>query len=312
MFAKTSLIIKWLLFSVLILLTILLIKFNQDVVLIDVKPFQLTTHQTVPLDRLLDLPIKFSFLIKPKKICDKTTKLIIFVHSKLDHFNARNEIRLTWGSFEKSLNYRLIFLIGLQTEENRTIEQMLKKEQNKYDDLVRGNFIDTYRNLTYKHVMGYKYILHYCATVNFILKSDDDAFLNIFEIIDLLSLNGTLNENNRLHHKLNSHKTYAEIKLLNLIKRSKKGKFKEIKEFKNEVIPIYMNNRSSFNYYKKLVNNLTKNNVQFIACSLFSNGTHTRTTGKWRLTKEEYDLNYLPAYCSGKISHLNTFHEKFG
>ena len=268
-----------------VFLVLSFILINQNV--IEVQSFANSSTQlassplatTVPLDQLLNLPIKFKFLIKPNVACDDKKQLIVLVHSKIDHFIARDEIRSTWGSLQDALNYRLIFLIGLQAKANETIEALLKEEKVN-DDLVRGNFIDTYRNLTYKHAMGYKFVLHYCSKIHFIMKSDDDAFINIFEIINLLNLN----------NKLNLNHSYAEIKLLNSIKNDKES---------------IENNQIDFRRLIKQFKN--DENFKFIACSLFANGTLTKRTGKWSLTKEEYNLDYYPAYCSGMrkmIIHL--------
>ncbi len=61
---------------------------------------------------------------------------------------------------------------------------MITSEQIKYGDIVSGSFIDTYYNLTYKHLMGYKWILNYCPNANFILKCDDDMFIDLMQWLD--------------------------------------------------------------------------------------------------------------------------------
>lgn len=302
MLNKPSSFVKYVpVFVALMVLSILIVKLNQNVIEVKsshhlIRPMRTTGN--VPFDQLLDLPIKFEFLLRPRAACDPTTQLIIFVHSKLDHFESRNEIRSTWGSIERqaSLRYRLVFLIGLQVNENRTIEQQIAVEHQFNDDLVRGNFMDTYRNLTYKHVMGYKWILYYCAKVNFVMKSDDDAFINIFEIADLLNLNAKdgLGKNYELNKPTVSYrddgrkppppKSYAEIKLFS------DRKLKKL---------IYSNQRSLIGY-KKLMKNLPSSKLKFVGCALQPNGTKVKRTGKWRLTRDEYDLDYFPPYCSGK------------
>jgi hypothetical protein len=44
--------------------------------------------------------------------------------------------------------------------------------------LIQGNFIDSYHNLTYKHVMALKWFVYNCPEVNYLLKADDDILIN--------------------------------------------------------------------------------------------------------------------------------------
>lgn len=54
----------------------------------------------------------------------------------------------------------------------------LVKENEFYDDIVQGNFIESYRNLTYKHAMGLKWFTKTCKHPNFLLRTDDDLLIN--------------------------------------------------------------------------------------------------------------------------------------
>lgn len=285
--------------GVLLLFAVLLIKRRPDES-INLQASDQSNRMAVPLERLLDLPTKFRFLIKPKNVCDKTKHLLVFVHSRVDNFEARQTIRSTWGSLQRSMHYRLVFLIGLQERKNESIEQLLKDEQNLNDDLVRGNFIDTYRNLTYKHVCGMKFVLHHCSNARFIMKTDDDAFINIFEVLDLFGIanfSHGLPQQTTVHDKttqtfdfLDLRKGYGEIKLLNAIQTTGAEKRS-----------IYKNQQRSLANHRRMIQSLSERNLKFMACSLFPFGTETRRAGKWSLTKEEYGPDHLPSYCSGEV-----------
>ena len=54
----------------------------------------------------------------------------------------------------------------------------LDSENDRHHDLLQGSFKDTYRNLTYKHVMILKWALYYCPGVRYVLKSDDHILVN--------------------------------------------------------------------------------------------------------------------------------------
>ena len=62
-------------------------------------------------------------------------------------------------------------------------------EFEKYKDLVQGNFVDSYKNLTLKAVLGLRWMSQYCSEAPFAIKTDDDTFLNIFEMVRLMREN---------------------------------------------------------------------------------------------------------------------------
>jgi hypothetical protein len=87
------------------------------------------------------------FVLKPNaKKCDNSVELIVIVHSAPNHYDLRNTIRETWGSAQPTL-----FILGENSDENLN----LKVEHEKFGDLVQANFQDSYRNMTYKHLLGY-------------------------------------------------------------------------------------------------------------------------------------------------------------
>lgn len=56
-----------------------------------------------------------------------------------------------------------------------------------YNDIVQEDFIDAYKNLTYKGVAALKWITHYCLNSKYVLKADDDMFVNMFTLLRHLS-----------------------------------------------------------------------------------------------------------------------------
>lgn len=83
----------------------------------------------------------------------------------------RRAIRSTWGK-----DLHLVFLLG-ETNSSQT-QQALEQENHVHHDLVQGSFLDSYRNLTYKHVSGLKWTTYHCPGATYVLKTDDDVFLN--------------------------------------------------------------------------------------------------------------------------------------
>ncbi|KAK3607175.1 hypothetical protein CHS0354_007090 [Potamilus streckersoni] len=135
-------------------------------------------------------PLTFnsSFLINNQNICKDTDNLtfLIMVHTAVQHFDRRKALRETWAN-PRLLKYhesRLLFLVG-RTETN-TFQKALEIESLEFKDIVQGDFIDDYHNLTHKGILGYRWIVKYCENAQFVLKIDDDVFVNIFLVIHKL------------------------------------------------------------------------------------------------------------------------------
>lgn len=91
--------------------------------------------------------------------CNRTQLLLLMlVHSAPENFPKRNVVRETWG--QRSPDVTLLFLVGSSAEHQARLEE----ESRKYNDLIQGNFLDAYRNMTYKHVMALKWATYHCPS----------------------------------------------------------------------------------------------------------------------------------------------------
>lgn len=137
-------------------------------------------------NRLIDLK-HFQFL-KSHNSCRSTDNsvplVVILVHSAPENLSKRRTIRETWGRKDK--RSLLIFLLG--AVRNTNLQNSLERESNLYGDIVQGSFVDSYRNMTYKHVMGFKWFVYYCQQAHFVLKTDDDILVNSPLLYEYLSL----------------------------------------------------------------------------------------------------------------------------
>ena len=108
--------------------------------------------------------------------------MIAFVHSAPNNFVKRSVIRSTWASTEvtRKLNVKVVFLLGLSN--SSVIESLVTQESKDYLDIIQGNFIDSYKNLTYKHLTGLRWVSKFCNESFFVMKVDDDAFIDIFQV----------------------------------------------------------------------------------------------------------------------------------
>lgn len=126
-------------------------------------------------DQLINIK-NFTFKINPQPCIDYPAGLLlmIIVSSRPTNFANRMLIRNTWGRSVDST--KVVFLIG--EPRNTTVAQKVLNESLVYGDIVQGNFGDAYRNMTYKHVMGLKWVAHHCPMAKYVLKTDDDMVVN--------------------------------------------------------------------------------------------------------------------------------------
>ena len=112
----------------------------------------------------------------------KNLFLLIYVHSDPRHLKQRIVLRETWAKQSMFSNIKTIFVMGVLSNQSK-IMQLVKLEQNVYNDIVQENFEDSYRNLTYKAIAALKWVTYYCSNAKFILKVDDDIMTNIFVLL---------------------------------------------------------------------------------------------------------------------------------
>lgn len=129
-----------------------------------------------PYNRLIDLTnFKFTTL---NLVCNSSTLLLVVVSSAPAHFKRRRVIRETWGSKRDRMS--LVFFVG--EVKDKALEEELVGENEEFRDLVRGNFLDSYRNMTYKLVSELKYASYHCSWAKYVLKVDDDVFIHVEEL----------------------------------------------------------------------------------------------------------------------------------
>ena len=152
-----------------------------------------TTATTNELDSILNPEFKTNLQInlEPNGLCKFKSKFIfIYIFTSVKSFTKRQLIRNTWANKSLNLfNFNLVFIIGKTNHSNNAtnIDKLLHLEQQKYNDLIQGNFIDSYRNLSYKSLIAWKWIKNNCNNASYVFKLDDDVFLNIFKLKQILN-----------------------------------------------------------------------------------------------------------------------------
>lgn len=128
-------------------------------------------------------------------ICDMGNTLIILVTTRPSNFANRVAIRLSWGRMDSALNsqvrrghpeltWQTIFTVGLA--KSRSIGGLVALESKQYQDVLRLPYKDSYDNLPNKTMNSLEWIANNCKA-KFVLKTDDDCFVNVFQMLPWLS-----------------------------------------------------------------------------------------------------------------------------
>ena len=127
-------------------------------------------------------------LITTRK-CEQHYFLVILICSAPANNQRRRDIRQTWG-LDGALKprWKTVFLVA-QTH-NPSESDSLLKEDEAFGDLIRASFLDHYWQLTSKIQVGYEWAIRYCK-FSFLLKIDDDVFVETRGLISLLNDPGT-------------------------------------------------------------------------------------------------------------------------
>ncbi|XP_065166210.1 beta-1,3-galactosyltransferase 5-like isoform X2 [Atheta coriaria] len=115
----------------------------------------------------------------------KDLTLLIAITSAPSHISARMAIRQTWGHYSSRRDIAITFMLG--TTSNATLLKQIKQEEYLYGDIITGKFIDTYDNLTLKTISMLEWVDNYCPKVSFVLKTDDDMFINVSRLLLFIS-----------------------------------------------------------------------------------------------------------------------------
>ncbi|VDI24018.1 Hypothetical predicted protein [Mytilus galloprovincialis] len=200
-----------------ILLTLCVIKFghrtnkidkNQELLtsismqLVASKGHQISTeferfYLNVSSEKLMDPLIhkhQYQTLLHIGKECKRKNNIIlVLIYSATTKSDGRQIIRNTFGTITNFANRDIEYIFVLGQTTNDTLQRKIEKESVRYLDIIQGNFIDSYKNLTYKRVFSLFWVYEFCKNASYVIKIDDDITINIPILI--LYLNNKHNKN---------------------------------------------------------------------------------------------------------------------
>lgn len=108
-------------------------------------------------------------------------------------FNIRrNRLNHNTRARDKKIIFRHLFVLG-QTLINSTNgssagkSSSLIQEQEVFGDLIQGNFVDSYFNISVKSVYILNWVQKYCKSAAMLVKLDDDITLNVTTLLKMLT-----------------------------------------------------------------------------------------------------------------------------
>ncbi|XP_068128300.1 beta-1,3-galactosyltransferase 2-like [Hyperolius riggenbachi] len=152
------------------------------------QPVNNHTYATFHHPHAPPYPYPYEFLInQPDKCKDRTPFLVILISGRLNELEARHAIRATWGNESNyDVNVLRIFLLGFSGSVSDRTQMMLEEESKAFGDIIQQDFIDTYRNLTLKSLMGIEWVTKFCPKTSYAIKTDNDIFLNVDYLVHKL------------------------------------------------------------------------------------------------------------------------------
>ena len=110
------------------------------------------------------------------------------------HFLVGKDLEKTQGLRGSSLNN------NSTNYDNLSSPDQITKEIEMFDDIIVGNFIDTYENLVYKSLMGLEWFIQQTSSNKsnkFLMLLDDDVDLKVSELYKLIDQKVIHNQNNQ-------------------------------------------------------------------------------------------------------------------
>ena len=131
--------------------------------------------------------VPYKYIMSSPGICGWNSQidLIILISSQCYERSRREIMRRTWLSQSRnntSQRFRYAFLVGCS---EMNCVHFLRQENDIHHDIVVQNFNDTYRNLTIKTIMGITWFSKFCSMAKFVMKTDDDVYINVTNILSL-------------------------------------------------------------------------------------------------------------------------------
>ena len=177
----------------------------------------------------------------------------------------------------KNFNIQVKFLVGTDSKKQSnsisTLDEQILKEAQNYEDMIIGDFEDTYENLVLKSLLGLQWFtdLEDSYRPEYMLLIDDDVSVQVEDLVKLL-----------------------------------KNKEEEIDREKNHH-HLTFNQRKSLSVNADLDSDETTKEQEPMLLCPWKNARRARVSrrGPWAVPIKSYPTNFWPSYCGGACYLLN-------
>ena len=260
----------------------------------------------------------------PKGNLCQTGAYLILVKSSRGEFVERKRVRQYHEEMKDgSYNYNLYFLLGKQATQNganrdgygvhNKIEFGLQAEQKEYNDLVIGDFEDSYENLPLKTFLGFQFYTDYCSenAKKLTVFHDSDAFVIMplihYDVTHLDYFTGTKRE---IEIDL-GHAVFPPMDPFNKIQAKMNAYSKHDPRFDprfGEIAPAAAN-LENYKYGDYSSRNLKSGSAAVYCLKGKKIEYHPITTGvytsKWWINRQMWDPKFdMPSHCNGNCNSL--------
>lgn len=135
-------------------------------------------------------PNKIEILSFPKSACSNQAKyidIVCYVIVRNDDFQVREAIRKTWGNKRKFSFANVIFVIG--KSQNKSFNKKIMDENEKFHDLLTIDLLDTFKNISFKSILAWKWMSENCQNARIFIKANPNVMVNFESIKNFLIKN---------------------------------------------------------------------------------------------------------------------------
>ena len=126
------------------------------------------------------------YIINKPHLCENSKPLaFIMVISSVRSKKRRDQIRATWMKDAMAVGMKVVFSLGSSVFHGESTEILMENEI--YQDIVQLSFVDDWRNLTLKTIASLSWYKNYCSHAKYYIKVDDDAVINVDNLVSNLA-----------------------------------------------------------------------------------------------------------------------------
>ncbi|XP_076999508.1 beta-1,3-galactosyltransferase 9 [Tamandua tetradactyla] len=129
---------------------------------------------------------RYYILSQPEVCKGKNIFLLSLIFSNPGDGTRRDLIRKTWGNVTSVRGHPILTLFALGMPVLVTTQQEIDKESLKNNDIIEGIFLDSSENQTLKIIAMTQWAVTFFPNALFILKVDEEMFVNLPSLVDYL------------------------------------------------------------------------------------------------------------------------------